>query len=109
MCLQSSAVNGASGPEDAFASELETVLYAQSLVLFAPQAMPAAAHLPLLLDTLMSRQPQLRQAAANTLRHLAGVWWTEYIFGLCFEDRPMFDFDPVSCTSWFPNQILYVS
>eukprot|EP00884_Botryococcus_braunii_P001693 jgi/Botrbrau1/11524/Bobra.0393s0003.2 len=69
--IQSGAVNGASGPEDAFASELETVLYAQSLVLFAPQAVPAAAHLPLLLDTLTSRQPQLRQAAANTLRHLA--------------------------------------
>ena len=66
------ATAGAVGrPEDASAAALETVSYAQMLVLFAPQAVPAAAHLPLLLDTLPSRQPPLRRAAALTLRHLA--------------------------------------
>ncbi|CAL8466413.1 g5949 [Coccomyxa elongata] len=66
------AMAGAVGrPEDAPAAALETVSYAQMLVLFAPQAVPAAAHLPLLLDTLPSRQPTLRRAAALTLRHLA--------------------------------------
>jgi hypothetical protein len=52
-------------PEDASAAALETVSYAQMLVLFAPQAMPAAAHLPLLLDTLPSRQPMLRRHARD--------------------------------------------
>ncbi len=48
MCLQATA--GSVGrPEDASAAALETVSYAQMLVLFAPQAVPAAAHLPLLL------------------------------------------------------------
>ncbi len=56
------ATAGAVGrPEDAPAAALETVSYAQMLVLFAPQAVPAAAHLPLLLDTLPSRQPTLRR------------------------------------------------
>lgn len=54
-------------------ASLERVLYAQMLVLFAPAATPAASHLPLLLTTLQSRQPALRRAAADTLRHLAGV------------------------------------
>ena len=53
-------------------AELEQVLYAQMLILFAPQAVPAIAHVPLLLTTLASRQPALRKAAADTLRHLAG-------------------------------------
>ena len=57
---------------DAMAAELERVLYAQMLVLFAPQAVLAVAHLPLLVHTLQSAQPSLRQAAAATLRHLAG-------------------------------------
>lgn len=57
---------------NAMAAELERVLYVQMLVLFAPQAVPAAAHLPLLLITLQAPQPFLRQAAAATLRHLAG-------------------------------------
>lgn len=57
---------------NAMAAELERVLYAQMLVLFAPQAVPAAAHLPLLVHTLQAAQPALRQAAAATLRHLAG-------------------------------------
>ncbi|KAK9798183.1 hypothetical protein WJX73_010462 [Symbiochloris irregularis] len=56
---------------NAMAAELERVLYVQMLVLFAPQAVPAAAHLPLLLVTLQAPQPFLRQAAAATLRHLA--------------------------------------
>ena len=59
------AISMASGrPEDAAAAALETVSYAQMLVLFAPQAVPAIAHLPLLLDTLPSRQPSLRRWAA---------------------------------------------
>ena len=53
------------------AGELEGVLYIQSLILFAPQAVPASAHLPLLLPPLASRHPALRRAAAATLRHLA--------------------------------------
>ncbi|KAK9820084.1 hypothetical protein WJX72_005985 [[Myrmecia] bisecta] len=65
------ASGGVLQPEDATAAELETVLYAQMLILFAPQAVPAQSHLPRLLATLTSRQPALRQAAAATLRHLA--------------------------------------
>ena len=58
------AIGTASGrPEDAAAAALEIVSYAQMLVLFAPQAVPATAHLPLLLDTLPSRQPNLRRQA----------------------------------------------
>lgn len=53
------------------AAELEGVLYIQSLILFAPQAVPAEAHLPMLLPPLASRHPALRRAAAATLRHLA--------------------------------------
>ena len=59
---------------NSMAAELERVLYVQMLVLFAPQAVPAAAHLPLLVHTLQAPQPFLRQAAAATLRHLAGGW-----------------------------------
>ena len=58
-------------PEDVVGAELETVLYAQMLALFAPHAVRTASHLPLLLATLTSRQPSLRRAAAATLRHLA--------------------------------------
>lgn len=57
--------------EDCVAGELEGVLYIQSLILFAPQAVPAEAHLPMLLPPLASRHPALRRAAAATLRHLA--------------------------------------
>ena len=56
---------------DCVAGELEGVLYIQSLILFAPQAVPAEAHLPMLLPPLASRHPALRRAAAATLRHLA--------------------------------------
>ncbi|KAF8072444.1 hypothetical protein HT031_000103 [Scenedesmus sp. PABB004] len=52
-------------------AELEQVLFAQQLILFAPRAVPAAKHLPLLLLTLTSSRPALRRAAAATLRHLA--------------------------------------
>lgn len=52
-------------------AELEQVLFAQQLILFAPQAVPAAKHLPLLLATLTSSRPALRRAAAATLKHLA--------------------------------------
>ena len=58
-------------PGDVTAAELETVLYAQMLILFAPHAVPAPTHLSLLRANLASRQPALRQAAAATLRHLA--------------------------------------
>lgn len=47
------------------------VLFAQQLILFAPGAVPAAKHLPLLLATLTSSRPALRRAAAATLQHLA--------------------------------------
>ena len=69
--IREMAAAGAAGG-DAAAAGLERVLYAQQLALFAPHAAPAAAHLPLLLATLRSRQPALRRAAAATLRHLAG-------------------------------------
>ena len=59
-------------PEDAAAAALETVSYAQMLVLFAPQAVPATAHLPLLLDTLPSRQPNLRRQENLMITHTAG-------------------------------------
>ncbi|KAK9865210.1 hypothetical protein WJX84_003181 [Apatococcus fuscideae] len=58
-------------PEDVVAAQLETVLYAQMLILFAPQASSIDRHLPLLMSCLASRQPALRQAAASTLHHLA--------------------------------------
>ena len=58
-------------PEDVVGAQLETVLYAQMLVLFAPHTVRATSLLPLLLATLASRQPSLRRAAAATLRHLA--------------------------------------
>jgi hypothetical protein len=52
-------------------SELERVLFAQQLVLFAPKAVPAQKHLPLLVGTLLRcSRPALRRAAAATLRHL---------------------------------------
>jgi hypothetical protein len=52
-------------------SELEQVLFAQQLILFAPDAVPPTKHLPLLLLTLGSSRPTLRKAAAATLWHLA--------------------------------------
>lgn len=72
--LQGSSENGGGVmlPEDVVAAQLETVLYAQMLILFAPQASSLDRHLPLLMSCLASRQPALRQAAASTLHHLAG-------------------------------------
>ncbi len=74
FCLQGSSENtsGIMLPEDVVAAKLETVLYAQMLILFAPQASSIDRHLPLLMSCLASRQPALRQAAASTLHHLAG-------------------------------------
>ena len=66
-----SAATGAVREEDWMAGELEGVLYIQSLILFAPQAVPSSAHLPFLLPPLASRHPALRRAAAATLRHMA--------------------------------------
>lgn len=53
-------------------SQLERVLFAQQMVVFAPGAVPPRKHLLLLVSTLLgSRRPSLRRAAAATLRHLA--------------------------------------
>ena len=57
--------------QELVAAEMETVLYAQMLALFAPQAVRGGSHVAPLLATLASRQPALRRAAADTLRHLA--------------------------------------
>lgn len=69
--LRAPDASGVRRPEDSLASSLQSVLYAQMLVLFAPRALPAAQHVAVLVGTLPSRQPQLRKAAADTLRHLA--------------------------------------
>lgn len=52
-------------------AELEQVLFAQQLILFAPKAVPARKHIPLLQLMLSSHRPALRRAAVATLRHLA--------------------------------------
>ncbi|KAL6876470.1 hypothetical protein ACP4OV_013042 [Aristida adscensionis] len=52
------------------ATLLESVRFAQQLVLFAPQAVPVHSHVQSLVPTLYSRQPSLRYLAASTLRHL---------------------------------------
>ena len=57
--------------EDIMTGALQSVLYAQMLVLFVPKALTTAQHVKVLVDTLPSRQPYLRRAAADTLRHLA--------------------------------------
>ena len=57
--------------EDILTGALQSVLYAQMLVLFVPKALTTAQHVKVLVDTLPSRQPYLRRAAADTLRHLA--------------------------------------
>lgn len=62
---------GVQPAQEAVAAEMETVLYAQMLALFAPQTVRGASHVAPLLATLCSRQPALRRAAADTLRHLA--------------------------------------
>lgn len=57
--------------EDILAGALQSVLYIQMLVLFAPKASKTADHVSILVETLPSKQPYLRRAAADTLRHLA--------------------------------------
>ncbi|TVU08978.1 hypothetical protein EJB05_42408 [Eragrostis curvula] len=52
------------------ATLLESVRFAQQLVLFAPQAVPVHSHVQGLIPTLYSRQPSLRYLAVSTLRHL---------------------------------------
>ncbi|CAD6336683.1 unnamed protein product [Miscanthus lutarioriparius] len=52
------------------ATLLESVRFAQQLVLFAPQAVPVHLHVQGLIPTLYSRQPSLRYLAVSTLRHL---------------------------------------
>lgn len=49
---------------------LELVLYAQQLILFAPQAVPAKHHVSILMESLSLPHPSLRYTAAVTLRHL---------------------------------------
>ncbi|MCO5574203.1 hypothetical protein L7F22_027985 [Adiantum nelumboides] len=53
------------------AALLESVLFTQQLVLFAPQAVSFHTHVQTLTPTLCSKQPSLRQAAVSTLHHLA--------------------------------------
>uniref|UniRef100_A0A0D3GH65 HEAT repeat-containing protein n=1 Tax=Oryza barthii TaxID=65489 RepID=A0A0D3GH65_9ORYZ len=61
-------------PEISSSSEtatlIESVRFAQQLVLFAPQAVPVHSHVQSLIPTLYSRQPSLRHLAVSTLRHL---------------------------------------
>ena len=57
--------------EDILSGALESVLYVQMLVLFVPRALTTAQHVSVLVGTLPSRQPALRRAAADTLRHIA--------------------------------------
>ncbi|KAF7096581.1 hypothetical protein CFC21_098502 [Triticum aestivum] len=52
------------------ATLLESVRFAQQLVLFAPQAVPVHSHVRSLVPTLFSRQPSHRYLAVSTLRHL---------------------------------------
>ncbi|VAI89013.1 unnamed protein product [Triticum turgidum subsp. durum] len=52
------------------ATLLESVRFAQQLVLFAPQAVPVHSHVQGLVPTLFSRQPSHRYLAVSTLRHL---------------------------------------
>ncbi|KAM0896259.1 hypothetical protein ACQ4PT_023313 [Festuca glaucescens] len=52
------------------ATLLESVRFAQQLVLFAPQAVPVHSHVQSLVPTLYSRQPSHRYLAVSTLRHL---------------------------------------
>ncbi|KAG9140394.1 hypothetical protein Leryth_018528, partial [Lithospermum erythrorhizon] len=52
------------------ATLLESVRFTQQLVLFAPQAVSVHEHVQSLLPTLSSRQPNLRNLALSTLRHL---------------------------------------
>ncbi|XP_038720133.1 protein SWEETIE isoform X2 [Tripterygium wilfordii] len=52
------------------ATMLESVRFAQQLVLFAPQAVSVHSHVQTLLSTLSSRQPTLRHLAVSTMRHL---------------------------------------
>lgn len=61
----------APGNPDALSSSLEVVLYAQMMALFAPKALPTATHVAVLIATLPSKQPKIRKAVADTLRHVA--------------------------------------
>jgi hypothetical protein len=56
---------------EALACELQAVLFAQQVILFAPADVAGAKHVPMLAATLLSRRPALRGAAAGTLFHLS--------------------------------------
>ena len=66
--MKSTSTDGSS--EDILGS-LEVVLYAQQLILFAPQSVPAKKHVAVLLESLSLPHPSLRYTSAVTLRHLA--------------------------------------
>eukprot|EP00873_Tetraselmis_striata_P027810 jgi/Tetstr1/448074/TSEL_035373.t1 len=65
------SLSGMMPPEEAVAALLETVHFSQQLVLFAPHAVAAPKHVPMLRSRITSPQPALRAAAARSLRHLA--------------------------------------
>jgi high-affinity Fe2+/Pb2+ permease len=48
-------------------------MFIQQLVLFAPQAVHATRHVPLLRAALRSSRQALRRTAATTLKQLAGL------------------------------------
>jgi hypothetical protein len=54
--------------DDAVSAALETVLYAQMLILFAPQAVPAKSHLPVLVRCSAGGQ----QGHCLTTQHWCG-------------------------------------
>lgn len=68
-CGGGGAAGASSG--DGQQRSLQAVLLVQQLVLFAPQALRARRHVPLLRANLLSPRPALRRAAAATLRQLA--------------------------------------
>lgn len=71
MKAPSASKSGGGGGEDALSAMLETVLYSQMLVLFAPRAAGETGIVAKqMVGTLLSRQPRLRKAASDTLRHL---------------------------------------
>jgi hypothetical protein len=57
--------------EDILSGALQSVLYIQMLVLFAPRSSKTGNHILFLIETLPSGQPYLRRSAAETLRHLS--------------------------------------
>jgi len=63
---------GALSTDDAVSAALETVLYSQMLVLFAPQAVPAKSHLPVLVGWVWGGQG--RQVGMCPVTQLQHAW-----------------------------------